>query len=80
MQSLFEGSDETPGVAGIGLVPGVVGKFDDASVSVPHMGWNSLRILKVIPRSKPENVFGISSASGVARVMMSAVAESEGRQ
>ena len=34
-------------MAGIGLVPGTVGKFNDSSVSVPHMGWNSLRILKV---------------------------------
>ena len=52
MQSLFEGSEETPGVPGLGTVPGTVGKFDDASVSVPHMGWNSLRMLKESPMCK----------------------------
>ncbi|EKX46496.1 hypothetical protein GUITHDRAFT_159622 [Guillardia theta CCMP2712] len=52
MQSLFEGSEETPGLAGLGIVPGIVGKFSDTSVSVPHMGWNSLRILKDAPMMK----------------------------
>ena len=49
MQSLFESSEETPGVAGIGIVPGTVGRFKDPKESVPHMGWNSLRILKDSP-------------------------------
>ena len=45
MQTLFEGSEESPGVAGLGVIPGIVSKFNDTSVSIPHMGWNSLRIL-----------------------------------
>jgi len=45
-------AEETPGVAGIGLVPGSVGKFNDPSVSVPHMGWNSLRIMQDSPMCK----------------------------
>jgi glutamine amidotransferase/cyclase len=52
MQSLFESSEETAGVAGLGVIPGVVGKFNDTSVSVPHMGWNALRICKDTPMAK----------------------------
>mmetsp|Transcript_43927 Transcript_43927/g.68738 ORF Transcript_43927/g.68738 Transcript_43927/m.68738 type:complete len:536 (-) Transcript_43927:1213-2820(-) len=49
MQSLFEGSEETAGLKGLGVVPGNVGKFQDPNVSIPHMGWNSLRIQKNAP-------------------------------
>ena len=44
MQLLFETSEESPGVAGLGLLPGVVKRFDDTAVRVPHMGWNQLTI------------------------------------
>jgi glutamine amidotransferase/cyclase len=43
LQSLFEGSEESPGVAGLGLIPGVVRRFPAGALSVPHMGWNGLR-------------------------------------
>ena len=44
MQTLFEGSEESPGVAGLGLIPGVVGRFPAAEGrSVPQIGWNGLR-------------------------------------
>jgi glutamine amidotransferase/cyclase len=43
LQSLFEGSEESPGVAGLGIVPGIVQRFPDDALSVPHMGWNGLR-------------------------------------
>ena len=43
LQSLFEGSEESPGVAGLGLIPGVVERFPAGALSVPHMGWNGLR-------------------------------------
>jgi len=46
LQSLFEGSEESPGVAGLGLIPGVVGRFPAGALSVPHMGWNGLRPLR----------------------------------
>ena len=49
MQSLFEGSEESPGKAGLGVIPGTVARFNDISVSVPHMGWNSLRIQRDSP-------------------------------
>lgn len=43
MQMLLEGSEEAPGVAGLGLIPGTVLRFPhDAQRKVPQMGWNSL--------------------------------------
>ena len=48
-QILFDSSEETPGVRGLGLVPGAVRRFKEApGLKIPHMGWNS-----VVPR-KPE--------------------------
>ncbi len=42
-QILFDSSEETPGVAGLGLVPGVVRRFKEApGLKIPHMGWNSV--------------------------------------
>lgn len=40
MQTLFESSDETPGISGLGVIPGHITKFDDAQMAVPHIGWN----------------------------------------
>jgi imidazole glycerol-phosphate synthase subunit HisH len=42
MQLLFERSEESPGVAGLGLLPGVVRRFDKRELVVPHVGWNQL--------------------------------------
>jgi imidazole glycerol-phosphate synthase subunit HisH len=42
LQLLMEGSDEAPGVAGLGLLPGRVVRFPAGAESVPHMGWNTL--------------------------------------
>ncbi len=41
LQILFEGSEEAPGVAGLGLLPGKVRRFHRAE-KVPHMGWNQI--------------------------------------
>ncbi len=43
MQMLFEGSDETPEVAGLGIVAGRVTRLPD-NVRLPQMGWNTLDI------------------------------------
>jgi glutamine amidotransferase len=45
-QLLFESSEESPGVDGLGVLPGTVIRFSDAGLKVPHMGWNSLSNLK----------------------------------
>ncbi len=42
LQLLFAGSEEAPGVPGLGLVPGVVRRF--RARKVPHMGWNELEV------------------------------------
>ena len=39
MQALYEGSEEAPGVEGLGLLPGNVVRLPD-SQKVPQIGWN----------------------------------------
>ena len=42
LQLLFDGSEESGGVEGLGIVPGTVGKFVGDGLVVPHIGWNTL--------------------------------------
>jgi len=42
MQTLFESSEETPGVEGLGIIPGVVQRFDSTQCAVPSIGWNGV--------------------------------------
>ena len=44
LQLLFEASEESLGVHGLGLIPGSVIRIPDqaGSLKIPHMGWNSL--------------------------------------
>ena len=45
MQWLFEGSDEAPGVAGLGVMQGQIARLEgnaDERLKVPHVGWNAL--------------------------------------
>ena len=44
LQILFEGSEESIGVAGLGLLNGKVRRIQAPGLKVPHMGWNSLTI------------------------------------
>ncbi|XP_034887008.1 imidazole glycerol phosphate synthase hisHF, chloroplastic isoform X1 [Populus alba] len=47
LQLLFESSDENGPVGGLGMIPGVVGRFDSShGFRVPHIGWNALQITK----------------------------------
>ncbi|XP_025887951.1 imidazole glycerol phosphate synthase hisHF, chloroplastic isoform X2 [Solanum lycopersicum] len=47
LQLLFESSEENGQVKGLGLIPGVVGRFDSSKgIRVPHIGWNALEIAK----------------------------------
>lgn len=47
LQILFESSEESPGVRGLGILKGKICRLpDDLGVKVPHMGWNSLQIKK----------------------------------
>ncbi|CAG8470923.1 9639_t:CDS:2 [Ambispora gerdemannii] len=54
LQSLFEGSEESPDVSGLGIIPGVVRRFDTMDKAVPHMGWNEVFLLKNSLQSKNE--------------------------
>lgn len=41
LQALFEGSDEAPGVPGLGILPGWVRRFPaHFSLKIPQIGWN----------------------------------------
>ena len=43
LQLLFESSEETPGVEGLGILKGRIVKIpDNGELKIPHMGWNSL--------------------------------------
>lgn len=44
LQLLFESSEETPGVEGLGILKGKIVKIpDDTGLKVPQIGWNSLK-------------------------------------
>lgn len=42
MQAFYEGSEESPGVPGLGLLPGTVKRLPADAGKIPHMGWNTL--------------------------------------
>lgn len=45
LQLLFEKSDESKGVAGLGILEGEICKIpDQKGLKIPHMGWNSLHL------------------------------------
>lgn len=45
MQLLFESSEETPGVAGLGILKGKIVRIPEGpGLKIPHMGWNSLNV------------------------------------
>ncbi len=47
LQLLYESSDETPGVTGLGLLKGTIKRIpEQPGLKIPHMGWNSLHIKK----------------------------------
>lgn len=48
LQVLFERSEESPGVKGLGWIRGEVVKLPEG-VMIPQMGWNSLTIERQVP-------------------------------
>ena len=63
LQILFDGSEESPGVRGLGIFPGMIRKIPAAGLKVPHMGWNSLDIRE--PRQSLDLFAGLSANSYV---------------
>lgn len=58
LQLLFESSEETPGVEGLGICKGKILRIpEQEGLKIPHMGWNSLtydhpgRLYEGIPES-----------------------------
>jgi glutamine amidotransferase len=46
LQLMFEESEETPGVRGLGLFKGKIVKIPERGLKIPHMGWNDIEIAK----------------------------------
>lgn len=45
LQLFFERSEESPGVKGLGLLPGEIVRIpDQEGLKIPHIGWNSLEL------------------------------------
>ena len=44
LQVLFEGSEESLGATGLGLIRGLVRRFPPGPLAVPHMGWNGINV------------------------------------
>ena len=63
MQSLFEGSDESPGFEGLGVIPGRVTRFNGIGehgviIRVPQMGWNGVSAVRdsvILENVKPND-------------------------
>ena len=56
LQALFEGSEEAPDLAGLGVYPGQVRRFP-TTLRTPQMGWNSLE-----PQGEPRLLAGAGPA------------------
>ncbi|MCH5212682.1 MAG: imidazole glycerol phosphate synthase subunit HisH [Oscillospiraceae bacterium] len=56
LQLLFERSEESPGVDGLGIFRGSVVKIPERGLKIPHMGWNNITLTKdsrILPDNKP---------------------------
>lgn len=63
MQVLFDGSEESTGVPGLGVVPGELRRFSNEDKSVPHIGWNSAIAVNAAGTASPDSFFGLSPES-----------------
>lgn len=60
LQLLFEESEESPDVKGLGIFKGKIKKFSsDMGLKIPHIGWNSLEIKQkdTLFKGIPENSY-----------------------
>lgn len=48
LQALYEGSDEAPGIPGLGLLPGRVRKLEGV-FKIPHVGWSQIEVKRPTP-------------------------------
>lgn len=69
LQLLFEGSEEAPGVAGLGYFAGNVEKIK-TDLKIPHMGWNRLSLKNpslLLQQAQGEYVYFVHSYHAVPR-------------
>lgn len=57
LQILFEGSDESPDVAGLSVFSGRVRRIEAPQLKIPHMGWNSLEFNEASGKSEKSALF-----------------------
>ncbi len=43
---LFEKSEESPGIKGLNIFKGEVKRFKSKNLKIPHIGWNTIKIIK----------------------------------
>lgn len=60
LQILFSGSEESPGVAGLGWLSGTVRKIHAPGLKVPHIGWNDLAV--AASRPAPDLFVGLTAS------------------
>lgn len=80
LQLLFEGSEETPGVTGLGVFSGMNRKIIAPELKVPHMGWNDLDFASDSPLFKglsPSYVYFVHSYHAIPldRALITAVTD-----
>ena len=63
LQILFDGSEESPGAKGLGIISGRIKKINAPTLKVPHIGWNSLEVRA--PRQRNDLFAGVSKSSYV---------------
>lgn len=70
MQLLFESSEESPQVKGLGVFKGKVVKIIAPKLKVPHIGWNNLKLAKpspILANSENDYVYFVHSYYVVPR-------------
>jgi imidazole glycerol phosphate synthase glutamine amidotransferase subunit len=78
LQVLYGASDEAPGVAGLGILPGRVTRFTGI-FKVPHLGWSQLQVRRSdgVLKSVPDGSFVYYCHSYYGPVVDNAVALTE---
>lgn len=59
LQLLFERSDESDGVPGLGILKGEILRIPDTGLKIPQIGWNNIKADKSCPlfQGLPENPY-----------------------
>ena len=57
LQILFEGSEESPDVKGLGVFKGMVKRINAPQLKIPHMGWNAVSTQHKLFKGLKENPY-----------------------